>query len=271
MPVPGGPQGASRAELILSRALELAERGLTEGPELGPDELRTVAAELDVPPTAVAAALAEQQVLAGLPTAGAVSRLVGPVAVVGWRSVEADRRRTEELVVTWLEVGHALRVRRLGDGTMIGTRKPGLAGSVARTARAARGGRDLAGRGEVRAAVVPDGDDGASSVACVLVDLRTRRANAVRGGSAVGVAGLATSAVLSAVVAPPVLLAAVPVSLAAGVAAAALGHRAVVRRVTEDVEVTLDGVARRDAPAGAVGELFRSVSRRARLAPTSRG
>lgn len=269
--MPGGPAGASRAEQILCRALELAERGVTDGPELGPDQLREVAAELDVPPTAVAAALAEQQVMSGLPTAGAVSRLVGPVAVVGWRSVEADRHRTEELVATWLEAAHALRVRRLGDGTMVGTRKPGLAGSVARTARAARGGRDLAGRGEVRAAVVPDGPDGASAVACVLVDLRMRRATAVRGGSAVSAAGLATSAVLSAVVAPPILLVAVPASLAAGLAAAALGHRAVVRRVTEDVEVTLDGVARRDAPPGAVRELVRSVSRRARLAPSGRG
>lgn len=271
VPVAGGPTDPSPAQQILRRALELADQGVTDGPALGPDELRAVAGELGVPASAVAAALAEQQVAAGLPAAGTVSRLVGPVAVVGWRHVEADRTQTERLVASWLEAGHALRVRRLGNGTMIGTRKPGLAGSVARTVRAARGGRDLAGRGEVRASVVPDDEGAGGSVACILVDLRLRRLAAVQGGGAVGMAGLAASVVAGAVLAPPVLLVGVPVSLGAGVATAALRHRAVVRMVTEEVEVTLDGVARRDPPAGAVRDLMRSVSRRARLAPAADG
>jgi hypothetical protein len=269
VPVSGATPGVSITERVLQRAIELA--GDSHGPslELSRAHLHQVARELEVPGWAVTAALAEAQVSSGLPPAGPLSRLVGPVAVVGWRHVEADPRRAEALLMAWLEAGYALRVRRLGDGTLIATRKPGLAGSVARAARSATGGRELTGtKGEVRAAVVPGDDDPTSSVVSLLVDVRARRRAAIGGGAAVGGFGLAgTSALVAGTVAGlPVLLAGVPLSLAAGAVVAAAYHRGVVRTVTEEIEVTLDGVARRDRPAGAFRELARSVTRRIRPA-----
>lgn len=271
LPVPGVDRDQS-VEAILARAIELADRTAPGGrAELTLSDLHQVAATVGVPPAAVSAAVAEQQLLAGLPTSGPVSRLVGPVAVVGWRRVEADPDRTERLVAEWLESRHALRVRRLGDGTLVASRKPGIAGSVARTLRSARGGRDLAGRGEVRASVVAEQDDGLGAVACVLVDLRRRRAESVAGGSAVGVLGLGASVAAGAVLAAPLAAVGVPLSLAAGVVTAALHHRSVVRDVTEEVEVTLDAVAGGEPPGGALAELVRSVSRRTVLPRTARG
>ena len=269
LPLPGAGEDQT-LERVLARAIELADGGAPAGGGLTLSQLQQVAGEVGVPPAAVAAAVAEQQLSAGLPSPGTVSRLVGPVAVVGWRHVEADADRAERLVAAWLESRHALRVRRLGDGTLVGTRKPGIAGSVARTLRSARGGRDLAGRGEVRASVVPEGEDDLGAVACVLVDLRARRAGSVAGGGAVGAVGLAVSVTAGAVLAAPVAAVGVPLSLGAGVVAAALHHRSVVRGVTEEVEVTLDAVARGEQPAGALSELVRSVSRRATLARAAR-
>jgi hypothetical protein len=52
--------------------------------------------------------------------------------------------------------------------------------------------------------------------------------------------------------------------MGAGLVVAALHHRGVVRIATEEVEVTLDGVARRERPAGTARELARSISRRVR-------
>jgi hypothetical protein len=263
VPLPGAAPGLSLTERVLQRAIELAGDGTATGVELGRAHLRQVAAELEVPSWAVAAALAEAQVAAGLPPAGPLSRLVGPVAVVGWRHVDADPDRTEELVTAWLETAYALRVRRLGDGTLIATRRPGLAGSVARAARNAGGGRELTGvHGEVRAAVVPRDDDeqAATSVVSVLVDIRARRRAAVGGGAAISGLGVA-GAVLGAAVATPVLLVGVPLSLAGGAVVAAVHHRGVVRVVTEEVEVALDGVARRDRPVGPLRGLARTVSR----------
>lgn len=270
VPVPGTTPGVGITERVLQRAIELAGETAATGTELGLAHLRQVAAELEVPSWAVAAALAETRVSAGLPPAGALSRLVGPVAVVGWRHVDADPDRTESLVTAWLEDGYALRVRRLGDGTLVATRKPGLAGSVARAARNAGGGRDLTGtRGEVRAAVVPsDDDDPAGSVVGLLVDIRARRRAAVQGGAAISGLGVAaTSALVAGTVAGlPALVAGVPLSLAAGAVVAATHHRGVVRQVTEEVEVTLDGLARRDQPVGPLRELARTVTRRFRPA-----
>jgi hypothetical protein len=270
LPLPGGPGDRSPVEQVLRRAIELTDERFGTvagtGVELGIEHLRQVTDELGLPPDTLAAAVAEHRVSAGLPPAGTLSRLVGPVAVVGWRHVEADSARTQALVVDWLEGRHALRVRRFADGTMVATRKPGVAGSVARTLRAARGGKELAGRGEVRASVVPEVDDTTTSVACMLVDLRSRRAGSVSGGSVLGAAGLAATAALGIAVAAPLAVVGVPLSLGAGLLTAAWHHRSVVRDVTEEVEITLDGVAQRERPTGAVRDLVRSVSsRRAEL------
>lgn len=264
VPVTGAVPGS--AEIVLRRAIQLAGEGGPGPVELTAEHLREVAAELAIPSGAVTAALAEARVMAGLPPAGPLARLVGPVAVVGWRQVDADAARTEEVLVDWLEAGHVLRVRRWGDGTLVATRRPGLAGSVARTARSVGGGRDLAGRGEVRATVVADpgpGPDGRTgSVACVLVDVRRRRRRALGGGGAVGAVGLAASAVAGVAVAPPLLAVGVPLSVALGLASAAVAHRSTVRAVTEEVEVTLDAVSRRRPPGGRVRSAVRTMTRR---------
>jgi hypothetical protein len=260
VPVAGG-RGA-RADRVLRRAIELAaEEGGGPSVVLTPQHLREVAAELAIPDSALTVALAEEQVAAGLPPAGPLSTLVGPVAVVGWRHIGAGASQAERLLVRWLEEGYALRVRQLGDGTLVGTRRPGVAGSLARTAVALRGGRDLAGRGEVRAAVVDEPGAGPASVACVLVDLRRRRRESLGGGSLVGLVGMAASAVLAATV-TPLALAGLPVAAGAGLAVAALHHRATVREVTEEVEATLHALTRREAPEGPVRRLVRSVIRR---------
>jgi hypothetical protein len=270
VPVSGSPPGLTLTERVLQRAIELAGDAGGTSLELSQFHLRQVAAELEVPSWAVAAALAESQVAAGLPPTGPLSRLVGPVAVVGWRHVGADPRRTEALVADWLEAGYALRVRRLADGTLVATRKPGLAGSLARAARSASGGRDLTGtKGEVRAAVVPDAEDATTSVVSVLVDLRARRRGAMGGGVAISGLGVVAASALAAgttLTVVPALVAGLPLSVAAGTLVAVLHHRGVVRTVTEEVEVTLDSVAHRNRPAGAIRELARSVSRRIRPA-----
>jgi hypothetical protein len=266
VPVAGGA-GAS-PEQVLRRAIALADDAVSPAIELRPEHLAEVAAQLEIPAAAVAAALAESRLCEGLPAAGPVSRLVGPVAVVGWRRVEADPAAVEALVSRWLEVRYALRVRSRADGTLVATRRPGLGGSVARTARALSGGSDLAGRGEVRATVVPEIEPGPEAstpgaVACVLVDLRRRRREAVGLGGVVGATGLAVSGLVAAVVAAPVLVAGVPLSVAAAATAAALQHRSTVRTVTEEVEVALDALARRQEPTGAVASLVRTIGRRA--------
>lgn len=266
VPVPGSRAEVAAPEQVLRRAIELTGDGPAGDVALSPRHLQQVAAELEVPSWAVTAALAERQVSTGLPPAGPLSRVVGPVAVAGWRRIEARPDRVEALVAEWLESGYALRVRQLGDGTMVATHRPGIAGSVARAARSVQGGRDLTGpRGEVRAVVVADEPSG-SSVVSVLVDVRARRRAAAQAGSALGLFGVA-GAIAGAVVATPVLLVGAPLSLGAGVLVAAAHHRSVVRAAAEEVEATLDNVARRERPVGPVRGLARSMGRRIRPAP----
>lgn len=237
---------ASAVAAVLRRAIELADERTAVIEHLPQSAVEEVAAELEIPVSAVADALAEHRA-GGHPLSPAdgtgpslLDRLVGPDRVaVGHRTGMAEADTVERLSY-WLRRKHRLRIRLTGDGVVVGVRRRGVVPGALRRVRSVTGRAGLSGLREVRGAVVSV-DQGSTSF-CVVADLGEQRTRSVVVGSVVALGGAAVVST-AAVVTAPVTLVGVPVAVGAGWVGARLSHRSRLKRVAEEVEITVGMVA----------------------------
>lgn len=236
----GGGLSPEATEIVLRRAVEMTEVEPTTGQiELSPTAVAEIAAEVGVPSSAVAAAVAEHR--AGVvQRRSLVDRVVGPRVVWAHRASSLGEDLTKERAERWLQSTHGLRPRERHDGVIVANKPRGVAGAVAVGVRRAGG---LGGLGRVRGVAVAAVDvDAQPGAVCVVADVGNKRDEAMLGGAAVTVGGVAVVG-LVALVAGPLALVAVPVVAGAGAVTSRTIHRGTVRRVAEDVEETVDGIA----------------------------
>ncbi|MEZ5377857.1 MAG: hypothetical protein R2733_15225 [Acidimicrobiales bacterium] len=269
-------------EAVLRRASQLGAHTHANPAELDSATLAEIAAQVGIPASAVAAAVAERRV--GIDTdASWLDRLIGPDQIwAGRQSAESSEQSTER-VAEWLERGHGLRPRMTDDGVVIATRRSGLAGSVVRTVRSAQGKGGLGKVREVRATSVSISGDargdgmrdasdsdyavgsnvGHGGAVALVADISDRRVSAMAGGGAVTAVGTLTVGTL-ALVTTPVVLAALPVVAGAGVLTSRLVFRPTVRRVRNELDYTADQIARGKEAPSLLGDLATPITDRLR-------
>ena len=252
---------AEDVERVLHRAIELADESVVVAERFPQTTVEEVAAELQLPVSAVADALAEYRA-GGLPSvAGArwmeerrtvVDRLVGPRHVKVRHRTGLPEEATLVRLGEWLKRYHRLRIRTTDEGIVVGVRRRGVVPVALRSMRSATGRAGLSGLREVRGAVVAV--DGGGTSFCVVADVSEQRTRSVIAGSAVAIGGAAVVST-AAVVTAPVTLVGVPVAVGAGWVTSRLTHRYRVRQVAEEVEITADEVAAGAEPPTLVREL----------------
>ncbi|MCP5033804.1 MAG: hypothetical protein GY939_18550 [Actinomycetia bacterium] len=249
---------AAGSSVVLHRAIELSDSGVLVTNESFPmTSVEQVAAELQIPLTALAEALAEYRAGAlSVDADGAkrtlLDRLVGPAQVkVGHRTGMPEEVTTARLR-EWLKRRHRLRIRVNPQGVVIGVRRRGAVPLAVRRVRSATGRAGLSGVREVRGAVVAV-EEGHTAF-CVVADVSDVRARSVIVGSAMALGGVAVVST-AAVVTAPVTLVGVPVVVGAGWATSRLSHRHRLKRVTEEVEMTADEIAAGAEPPNLVSEI----------------
>ncbi len=253
---------ADASDLVLRRAIQLADESEFVADQMPVDALQQAAAELHVPVAAVADALAEYRAGAiggvrsdrsSTPTITdrvakattrkrtAIDRLIGPPTVkIRHRTGLTDAEVSQRLA-DWLGRHHKLRVVVNQDGTVVGMRRRGMVPAVARSARQAVGREGLSGVREVRGAVVA-GQPGQTSI-CVVADVTSQRTQSVLAGSAVTMGGAAVVSAAALITAAPITLIGFPVVMGAGWVTSRVTHRIRVRRIEEEMELTTEQVA----------------------------
>jgi len=245
------------AQEILRRAVRL-DRSVPAGDGISRAALEAAADELGLQPAALAMALAEAAAGA-TPRRRLSERLVGPRAITVVRPCVVPAEQATQLAAQWLERAHLLRVSDRRAGLVVGNRRRDPAATAGRAVRSLHGAGGLSKVAEVRAGVgaVAEG----STALCLQADVSDRWAGAAITGSFFAVLGLVAVGVGTAMVSP-LLLAASPVALLAGVGVARQAHHDTVRRVGQAVEATAAAVAGGSAPPSAIAGLGRAVRRR---------
>ncbi len=240
-------------EVVLRRAFELADREVTRDIAFTRSTLAEIAAEVDLPVQAVAAALAEQMA-DGIDDRSLLDRFIGSDRVSVHRRASAPEHDMRDRAVRLLEVGHGMRPRIQSDGVVVATKRKDFVGKIAATVRDAQGLGQLGKIRRVEVAAVDVGDEPGAFV--ISADIGDRRNNAVAGGAAVTVIGgvLVASA---AVALSPFIAAATPFAVAAGVVTSRLVHGAAERDVREDLEEAADALVRGDEPDGLISRSAR--------------
>ncbi|NNE74062.1 MAG: hypothetical protein HKN26_10385 [Acidimicrobiales bacterium] len=228
-------------QLVLRRALDIAHLPAAEAdPTLSPESLFDIAAELDIPESALATAIAEQAVgLTDQPT-GVVDRLVGPSVIWSQREATGNAEAKSQAAVAWLTRGHGLKTRVATDGTIVATRRRDAIGKLTNSVRGLRGRGGLARSRQVSAAVV--GFDDASGVVCLAADIEQQRGAAIAGGTIIAIAGAIIASIIAAI-AGALALIAIPFMVGAGLATSRAAHGRTVRNVTDALEETIDAIA----------------------------
>ena len=255
---------AGDSEAVLHRAIELAESGMLVADQFPQASLEEVAAELQIPLTAVADALAEYRAGA-LPLLGedgprrrsVLDRMVGPAVVTVRHHTGLAEEATMARLGDWFKRRHRLRTRINARGAVVGVRRRGMVTLAARQVRSATGRAGLSGLREVRGAAVAV-DDGHTAF-CVVADVSDHRTRSVVAGSAVAIGGTAVVSTVALVTAPVTFIG-VPVFVGAGWVTSRLSHRHRVRRVTEEVEMTADEIAAGADPRNLAQELGTRLS-----------
>jgi hypothetical protein len=242
---------------VLRRASELTDDDAEPLLQLGRVSERALleaAVEAGIPAAAVRRALAEER-LDPLPRRRPGDRIVGSAVV----SVDAEVDGSPSMVLSrldaWFVDGHHLRRDRLRNGRGLWTKRPGIVGRTVRTVRYATGEGRLGRARSVRAST---GDTGiGTTVVRVEVDQDRARRTAASGAAVAGVATI--GGIVLAVVAGPVALIAVPIGLAAGVAAAG-GGRSQASAVAREVDRVLDSVDQGISPTRLRTDLVRRAT-----------
>ncbi len=250
-------------EDVLRRAFEIAHVAPSDSAfQIGRETLVEIANEVDLPPSALAAAVAERML--GIDEAdGLLDRLVGPAQITATRFTNATEDAAADRMVQWLESGHGLRTRIRADGVVVGTKRDDLLGKVGRTMRSAQGQGGLGKQREVTGAAVDLDHKAGGGAVSLAVDISGKRNEALLGGGAVAVG---TGVVVGGVslLAGPLVLIGLPIAAGAGVLTSRILHGSNVRKVTHDVEETIDGVAVGTQPKSMLGGVTKQLSRRMR-------
>ena len=242
-------------EVVLRRAFELAHREPQRDLVFSRSTLAEIAAEVDLPVAALAAALAEQMA-DGTDDRSLLDRVVGSDRVSVHRNATVAEEQMRERVVRLLEVGHGMRPRVRANGVVVATKRKDLVGKLATTVRDAQGLGQLGKLRRVEVAAVDLDDEPGALV--LSADISDRRAAAVAGGTAVSVVGAAAIAGL-AIVTSPFALAAAPVAVVAGVVTSRVAHGAAERDVREDLEEAADALVRGDQPDGLISSARKAL------------
>jgi len=246
-------------DLVLRRAVELSTVEPVSGEiELSAEAVAEIAAEVGLPASTVASAIAEHQ--AGVDNdRSLLDRIIGPDQIWARRLSSSSEDDTRERAQRWLSSSHGLKSRVRPDGVVVANRRRGVSGFVAVGARRAGGHGGLGRVRQVQVAAV-DVDDKPGAV-CVAADIGNKRGEAVAGGAVVATGGAAIIG-LVALVAGPVSLAALPVAAGVGALTSRIVHQSNVRRFTEEVEATVDGIAAGVDPPTALKEKLRGRLKR---------
>lgn len=235
-------------EAVLKRAFELAHVEPTRDIAFSRSTLAEIAAEVDLPLPAVAAALAEQ-LADGTDDASLLDRLVGSDRVSVHRRSSAPEDEMRDRAVHLLEAGHGMRPRVQVDGVVVASKRTDVVGKLARTVRDAQG---LGQLGKLRRVEVAAVDVGEEPGALVLsADIGDRRNAAIAGGAAVTAVGGVAVAGAAVVLSPFVALAA-PVVLGAGVITSRVMHGSAQRETEENLEEAADALVTGEKPEGLI-------------------
>jgi hypothetical protein len=248
--------------VILRRAAELSHERVPADETLTGRDLAEIADEVGMSRPAVAIAMAETR--SGVtPPGSLIDRLVGPRQV--WAHCQTTRHESEarQAVRQWLEVNHGLAVHEDGAGVITATPRQGALAALGDGMRRLQGMGGLSEARSVRASAASVDDVHA---VCVAADIGNRRRGAMAGGSAVAVAG-STVVGVTAIVATPLALVALPVTVGLGVVTARRVHAQTTQRVSHQVVITTESAARGDQPDHPVDALLRHGRR---LLPSGR-
>ena len=252
---------ADDVEGVMRRAIELADDD--HDGVLTIVQLQEVAAELGLPASSVAVAVAEKQAGAD-PGDGFVAKVIGPDRVAVHHRTSMSVEEAQALLVRWLEQGHGLRVLSAGEGVVVGRKRRDMLAPAVRASRSVQGLGGLGKAREVRAVVVPFAEDRTALV--LVADIRDRRKSSVAVGGVVAVAGIAAGGA-AAVATAPAAAAVAPVAIGAGALIGRIRHKRAVEAITEELEYTSDGIAVGSAPP----TLGRSLSAKVKGLRKSRG
>lgn len=243
-------------EQILARAAELTTLTESEGEQgLTPEQLGEVAGEVGIPVAAVAAALAERRV--GVTDgSGLLDRLVGPRRLWQRRQAVVDDFETDD-IESWLRVAHGLRTRVRDDGVVVAGPRQDLVARISATVRRVQGQGRLGRARRIEAVAVELVDEPA--VICLVADAGNKRNEAVAAGSAVATVGVGVVAV-GAVLTGPVILVTLPLAAGAGTIVSRMLYRSTVEELSDELTMTIDGLARGEHPPS----VLRSVTDRLR-------
>lgn len=247
-------------QLILRRAFELAQRDPASSEfVIGRKTLAEIAAEVDLPASAVAAALAERKLGLG-DEQSLIDRIVGPAEVATQRPSGVPEELTTQRTVKWLENGHGLRSRIRHDGVIVARPRSDFIGKINTALCTAQGGGGLSKTRQVSALAVDLEDDSPGAV-CLVADISDRRLGAMAGGAAVTVG---TGSLLGAavVLSSPIWIVAAPVALGAGLLTARTVHQRTLRMTRHDVEEIADSVVRGEGPKSILGEVAKRIPKR---------
>lgn len=264
------------SELVLHRAIELADQPVVVAEQFPVANLEEVAAELHIPVPAVAEALAEYRAGALTPSEDGrarrlAERLVGPGQVTVRHRTGLPEQVAVDRISEWLKRRHRLRIRVNAKGAVVGVRRRGVVSAAMRQVRTATGNAGLSGVKEVRGAAVSVAEG--HTAICVVADVSEMRTQSMVTGSVVAIGGAAVVST-AAVVTAPVTLVGVPMMVGAGWVATRLAHRRQLRRVTEEVEMTADEVAAGAQPptlVQGITDRIDAVRSRRSSGPTPRG
>lgn len=260
------PLDARVVARILRRAgdLEQAGEGLHEASIIAEASLIAAAEEVGLSVDAVRRSIAVER-LGPLPVARFGDRLLGPSQVYADGEVDAPAADALARVDSWLIDGHHLRRDALRPGHGEWSKRSGFVGVTTRTIRNATGEGKLGNFERVGAAARDIG--GGTSALRITIDRTTNRRMAGAGGTLVAVGGM-TGVVVSAVVAAPVVLFAMPAAIVAGVAVALSGRKR-ARNAEREIRRLLDAVRTGADPTRLSLDVVRRATGKATVAGSS--
>lgn len=253
-------------EVVLRRAFELARVEPERELVFSRSTLAEIAAEVDLPVQAVAAALAEQ-LADGTDDDSLLDKLVGPDRVSVHRASSASEAEMRDRAVRLLEVGHGMRPRVQFDGVVVASKRKDVVGKLARTVRDVQG---LGQLGKLRRIEVAAVDVGEEPGALVLsADIGDRRNGAIAGGAAVGAVGTVLVAGAAVALGPLAVLGA-PVAIGAGLVTSRVVHGSTQRETEESLEEAADALVSGTEPDGLLSRSAKKALRSISLGKRSR-
>ncbi len=251
---------ADGTALVLRRAFELAHVEPEPDLVIGRQTLAEIAKEVDLPLSAVAAALAERLLRVDMP-AGLLERLIGPSVVSTQRASTVSEDEMRKRALDWFQSAHGLRPRLQVNGVVVASKRRDPVGQVARVVREAQGLGRLGKLRRIELVAVDVGDQ--PGAVCVAADVSDRRQAAIVGGAGVGVGSAALIGV-GAVALSPVVLLALPFAAGVGVLTTRVVHASSVRDVRDDLDEALDRIGRGDRPPRPLGSVTQQLTKRLR-------